>query len=68
MDIAELHNVLLIMRSIDRGELEFVGIYLSHSEWLRFSHDPYDWFIKASSTDAARLWQIIVSRSRGGVR
>jgi hypothetical protein len=58
----ELHNALRIMRSIDRSELEAVGIHLGDSEWLRFAQDPYDWLIRADDIDAALFWRIMTRR------
>ncbi len=59
----QFHNILRIMRGIDRHELVDAGVDMTDpKEWPRFMNDPYTWFIKASDADADKVWAIIERR------
>ncbi len=64
MELKEFHNALSIMRSIDRVDLENVGLIEKgdHNQWGEFRRNPYTWFIRVSDSKSLKLWDIIQRR------
>lgn len=56
------HNNLRILLSIDRHELEDVGICLTTADWDRFQAAPFRFFIRCDDPTADRIWAVIESR------
>lgn len=65
-DMRRMHNQLRILMSIDRHELEAVGIIAAgdHNAWGTFVRDPFRWVIRADDVTVAKVWTII--KRRGG--
>ena len=64
MMLAEFHNALRILTSIDRYELVAFKV-LDQDDgdaWHAFRTDPFRWFIRADDEQAERLWRIIQAR------
>lgn len=64
MTLAEFHNGLRILASIDMHELEDCGA-IAHgdqSSWLMFRENPWRWFIRVGDDTAERVWSIIQRR------
>jgi len=73
MTLAEFHNALRILRSIDRAEIWDEKIEFDDDPrpghamreehaWNRFRDNPYETFIRCSDKVAAGLWRIIARR------
>lgn len=69
MELAEFHNGLRVLQSINRPEMEESGVLDQDTEevanlnWKYFREDPFNWFIQASDEKAELLWGIM--RNRG---
>jgi hypothetical protein len=69
MTLREFHNGLRILLNIDSPEF-YAAIDpeqkqprgLLVDEWLKFSNDPYKWFIRAGDAQVDGLWTIIERR------
>lgn len=66
MTFPEFHNGLRILLGIDKHELVDAGIIKPHDNnaWGEFRRDPFRWFIRASDSDAYKLWAIIERRQK----
>lgn len=64
MTLAEFHNALRILTSIDRHELEAARVIAQgdNNAWGNFRRDPFRWLIRADDRMAERLWNIIERR------
>lgn len=69
MTLREFHNALRILTSIDRWELEEIGVVKTtgaiikrHEQWEAFQRDPYRFFIRADNETAEKLWRLIEAR------
>lgn len=64
MTLAEFHNALRILTSIDRYELVAFKVIDPDdgAAWQAFRTDPFRWFIRADDERAERLWRIIQAR------
>ena len=76
MDFAQFRNALCILKSIDRHELEAVGIIdvpkgqgvfpgcldKPNAIWRLFRDDPYYWLLRADDDRAAKVWSIVETR------
>ena len=78
MTIEQFHNALRVLTSIDRHELEAVGLINvpqgrnvypgcmdePNKTWDRFQADPFRFFIRCDDEKAAKIWSIIEKRTR----
>lgn len=75
MTLAEFHNGLRILCSIDLYELQEVGLLFNASpkpaetngneawqEWRKFRADPYRYLIRCDDDTAEKIWSIMVRR------
>ena len=64
MTLREFHNGLRILLNLDRDVLEAAGVlkHADHNAWGTFKRDPFRWFIRASDTQADRLWALMQTR------
>lgn len=57
MTMAEFHNGLRILRSIDSWELG------DPEWWPRFRDDPYRFFMRADNDTCMMIWSVVMKRS-----
>lgn len=64
MSLALFHNALRILLNLERFNLQDGGVISVRDDaaWLRFSNDPFRWFIAASDEQKRALWNVIESR------
>lgn len=74
IDRNEFLNVCKILRSLDRHELESVGLFAEgqvvaqstltpeEAGWIRFRDDPISFLIRASDDTADRIWLAVAVR------
>lgn len=64
MTLAEFHNALRILASIDMRELVHAGAISGDDTggWQSFRDNPWRWFIRADDDTATAVWRIIESR------
>ena len=64
MTLAEFHNALRILTSVDRHELVAAGVmrHGDHNAWGTFRRDPFRWLIRADDAAAHKLWRIVEAR------
>jgi hypothetical protein len=62
--MADFHNMLRIMTSLDAHDLEAAGVIQrgDHNAWGTFRRDPFRWFIRADDETARKLWTVIERR------
>lgn len=67
MDFEKFHNVLRVLRSIDRDELEAAGVLKAgdHNQWGVFRRNPFMWLIRAEDWRARKVWEIVKRRLKG---
>jgi len=64
MTLRRFHNALRILIGIDLDELRTAGVVIADDQWISFRDDPYRWFIRASDSDAEKVWKIIEARQK----
>lgn len=66
-DLADFHNRLRILGSIDFHELVAAGAITDDNwgeiEWTHFRLNPYRYFIAADDDVCQRIWQVIERRA-----
>lgn len=58
MTLAEFHNALRVIRSIDHDEVPF----LDEQQWDVFMREPERFFIRADDDTAAKIWAAMKKR------
>lgn len=58
MTLAECHNALCVIRSIDQHEVPF----LSFAQWGSFVSDPTRFLILTDDDTAAKIWAVMKNR------
>lgn len=61
MTLADFHNGLRILTSIDRDEIEAAGALLTDPEWIAF-RNPYRFFIHTDDKTRAIIWKVMTER------
>ena len=77
MILAEFHNGLRLLRSIDLHELQAVGLWTeahpktetreagyAWNRWLSFQEQPHDFFIRCDDETAAKIWAAMEKRMK----
>lgn len=64
MNLAEFHNGLRILSSIDMHELVEAKVIEAEdeAEWKAFRGNPWKWMITADDEEAKALWALMVAR------
>lgn len=63
MNADDLRNMIRILYSTDRGEIEAVlGEPMDPGEWNRFQANPADFLIRCNETTARAIWSIVETR------
>jgi hypothetical protein len=64
MRMADFHNLLRILVSLDWDDLSAAGIIARDDvkAWNSFRNDPFRWFIRADDETARKLWTLIEHR------
>lgn len=62
MTPCELRNVLAILRSIDRHEIEACCPVLSDKAWIAFRDNPFEAFLRVDDTVAAAITAAVNKR------
>ena len=64
MRMADFHNMLRIMVSLDLPDLTAAGVIARNDlkAWNSFRTDPFRWFIRADDETARKLWTVIERR------
>lgn len=63
MNADDLRNMIRILYSTDRGEIEAVlGEPMKPEDWFRFRDNPADFLIRCSDTTARAIWSIVETR------
>lgn len=60
MTLAEFHNGLRVIRSLDHHEVEF----LNKRQWTEFSSDPSTFLIRCDDATADRIWGAMAKRMK----
>lgn len=67
MNLAEFHNSLRVLSSIDFHELAEAGAITDDAdgevEWKHFRENPWRYFITADDDCAEKIWAIVEHRS-----
>lgn len=66
MTMAEFHNALRIMLSLDLDELAAAGVIAGDDlkAWRSFRTDPFRWFVRADDDTARKLFTMIERRQQ----
>lgn len=68
MNLAEFHNGLRILSSIDFHELVAAGAITDdrdgETEWEQFRLNPWRYFIAADDDQAEKIWAVVSQRAR----
>lgn len=70
MEFKQFHDALRILANIDRDELESAGVLAKgdHNQWGEFRRNPFRWFIRVPDAKSLKLWGIIETRLREGIK
>ncbi len=60
MTFDQFHNGLRVLINIDRPD--FVANGGTDADWPRFQNNPWDWFIRAPTVKASKLWAYMQTR------
>ncbi len=65
LDRAAFSNVLWVMTSLDRHELEQAGVLPigDHNAWGTFKRDPFRWYIRADDAAAGKMFALVMQRA-----
>ncbi|KQV27879.1 hypothetical protein ASC97_05820 [Rhizobium sp. Root1203] len=58
----DVRNLLAVLRSIDRHDIEDAGHALADEEWISFCFDPYPFFLQAPDALQVTITDIVNTR------